>query len=359
MIYSPLNLFRMKRSLIGLVLTGALLAGCGSGIYMIPGHFRADHLPPAPDYSRPSSWAAHPDLPDAADSVPIGAGFVDRQAEARADVFFIYPTIYTDKPTDSYDWNADIGNAGLRQQIQTSTILNQASIFNGCCRVYSPYYRQAHYAVFLTPNAQDKEQALRLAYEDVRTAFRYYLDHHNDGRPIVIASHSQGSLHAELLLREFFDGQPLQSRLVAAYIPGRAVKPDAFRNIAPSRSPDQTGVFASWCTFLEGYYPESYESYYKGAVATNPLTWDASPDYAPASLNRGGVALKFRFAPNLADARSVDGMLWIKKPYVRGRAWVRIKNWHRADMNLFYMNIRENAELRIGRFLDHRSASDR
>lgn len=337
--------------LLSFSLVFLLLSGCAKGIYSLPGHFDASNVPPVPDYSRPESWAAHPDQVDLADSVPIGSKVADGQRTAKADVFFIYPTIYTQKPADRYDWNADASNPDLNRQIQTSTILNQATIFNGYCKVYAPYYRQAHYSVFTTENIRDKEQALLLAYEDVKTAFQYYLDHFNKGRPIIIAAHSQGSLHAEYLLREFFDGKPLQSRLVAAYIPGRAMRPDAFAGIKPSQAPDQTGVFASWCTFLEGYYPNKYETYYKGAVATNPLTWNSAPDYAPKDLNLGGVALKFRYSPTLADARSVDGMLWIRKPYVRGRQLIRLKNWHRADMNLFYMNIRENVGLRVNRFL--------
>ncbi|MFM7193794.1 MAG: DUF3089 domain-containing protein, partial [Bacteroidota bacterium] len=58
----------------------------------------------------------------------------------------------------------------------------------------------------------------------------------------------------------------------------------------------------------------------------------------------------YTFFPTLADAQSKDGILWTNIPYVRGRFWVRTKNWHRADMNLFYNNIRENAILRVSKF---------
>ncbi len=334
-----------------LVLLLPLLYACGPATYPLTTHFKEEAIPPEPDYGLESSWAALPFRRDAADSVPVRSGLRDHQATAAADVFFIYPTIFTQKPLDHHHWNAAADDPVLSRQIQTSTIINQATIFNGTARVYSPYYRQAHYHVFLTTDRNDAERALALAYSDVRKAFQYYLTHYNKGRPIIIASHSQGSLHAERLLLEFFDGKPLQRQLVAAYIPGRAIPVDRFASIPPSAAPDQTGVWAAWCTFTNGFYPKDYDRFYKGALATNPLTWSSSPDYAPKELNMGGVGFKFTFMPTLADAQSMDGILWTNIPYVRGRKWVRTKNWHRADMNLFYNNIRENAALRVSRFL--------
>ncbi|MFM9076518.1 MAG: DUF3089 domain-containing protein [Bacteroidota bacterium] len=327
-----------------------ILYGCSPSIYQLTTHFREDAIPPEPDYSSESSWAALPFRRDAADSVPLKSGFKDAQATADADVFFIYPTIFTQKPLDDHHWNAAADDPVLNRQIQTTTILNQATIFNGAARVYSPYYRQAHYHVFVTTDRNDAERALDLAYSDVRRAFQYYLTRYNSGRPIIIASHSQGSLHAERLLLEFFDGKPLQRQLVAAYIPGRAVPVNRFTSIPPTSSPEQTGVWAAWCTFTKGYWPATYDKFYKGALATNPLLWSSSPEYAPKELNTGGVGFKYTFFPTLADAQSKDGILWTNIPYVRGRFWVRTKNWHRADMNLFYNNIRENAILRVSKF---------
>ena len=62
------------------------------------------------------------------------------------------------------------------------------------------------------------EIARLLLDEDVKAAFQYYLEHYNNGRPIIIASHSQGTTHAKRLLKEFFDGTALQHQLVAAYL---------------------------------------------------------------------------------------------------------------------------------------------
>jgi hypothetical protein len=339
------------------LITVILLTACSKTYFPLESHFDSGKVPPAPDYSSLKNWAAHPQIKDAADSVPLKSGLKDNQQAARADVFFIYPTIFTGKPVNQYEWNADAADEVLNKQIQTSTILNQASLFNGSCRVYAPYYRQAHYTVFMTSNRSDAAAALDLAYEDVRRAFIYYLENFNQGRPIVIASHSQGSLHGERLLKEFFDGKALKEKLVMAYLVGRAIKKNEFKDIKPTENPEQTGVWASWCTFIQGYYPNNYEQYYRGALATNPLKWSSEPGFVSKEKNLGGVGFRFTMVPQLADAESQDGLLWINKPYAPGRMFIRSKNWHRADINLFYQNIRENVSLRIDKYFAERTAA--
>lgn len=321
------------------------------GIYKIEEPFDTKKSPSQPNYGDLYYWAAHPDKKDLADTVPHLSNQINNQQRAKADVFFLYPTIYLQKPTNQYTWNADTKDEKLNKQIDESTILNQATAFNGSCRLFAPRYRQAHYYVFLTKNKKDKEQALDLAYQDVKAAFEYYLEHYNNGRPIVIAGHSQGTIHAGRLLKDFFDGKPLQKQLVEAYLIGIATPADYFINILPSDSPETTGGFVTWNTFAKGYTPDYYADGLDKAVCTNPLTWRTNDEYAPRELNKGGVGLKFTFVDKPVDAQVHNGMLWVCKPYIKGRAFIRIKIWHRADINLFWMNIRENVALRIENFL--------
>jgi hypothetical protein len=339
-------------------LTGILLTACSPGVYKVTDKFESVAVPPQPDYTNFSNWAALPNKRDAADSLPKGIVLKDQQASARADVFFIHPTIFTDEPTNTYRWNADVNDQKLNNEIQLSTILNQATTFNGSCKVYAPYYRQAHLYAFYTDDQTEAKKALDLAYQDVKAAFEFYLTNYNIGRPIVIASHSQGSYHAERLLKEYFDGTALQEKLVAAYLIGRAIKPDAFTTIRPSEKPDEVGVWSSWNTFARNHYPKNYERYFKDAQSTNPLLWNSSETFASKELNKGGVGPKFTYYPQLADAQNHVGMLWINKPYIKGRAFIRTKRWHYADINLFYMNIRENVELRIEQYLEHNSTAE-
>ncbi len=328
-----------------------LLCSCSSKVYEVKGSFSESPIPSSPDYSKARYWASLPDKVDAADSVPHKTNLRDLQATAPADVFFIHPTTFTIEPKNQYLWNGDTDDSDLNNKTQTTTILNQASIFNGSCRIYAPYYRQAHLYAFYTPSKEDASKALDLAYADVRSAFEYYLKNYNQGRPIVIASHSQGSYHGERLIKDYFDGKELKKQLVAAYLIGRAIPTTSFTSIRPTEKPEEIGVWASWNTFARGFYPKNYELYYRKAQSTNPLLWNSSEVFASKELNKGGVAFHFSYAPQLADAQNHQGLLWINKPYFRGRFFIRKKRWHIADLNLFYMNIRENVALRIETFL--------
>ena len=57
-------------------------------------------------------------------------------------------------------------------------------------------------------------------YDDVRDAWRHYLEHDNRGRGVVLIGHSQGSFILTELIRQEIDGKPVQSRLVSALLLG-------------------------------------------------------------------------------------------------------------------------------------------
>jgi hypothetical protein len=328
--------------------------------YKLTSHFDERSVPAAPDYNNPAHWAALPNKRDAADSIPrkAPASLRDGQASAQADVFFVHPTIYTYEPEPGRNqWNGDVADPKLNTRTDESTILNQASIFNGSCRVFAPRYRQAHYSAFTTDTPADKQQALDLAYEDVKAAFDWYLKNRNVGtdgkpRPIVIAAHSQGTLHAGRLLTDFFDGKPLQKQLVAAYLVGIATPPNYFKTIPPGETPTQTGCFVSWNTFATGFIPDYYEKALNRALCTNPLTWSSDSTLAPRVLNLGGVGQNYTFAESPVDAQSHRGLLWIGKLHIPGAIFVKnVKIWHQADYNFFWMNVRENVAARVAAFV--------
>lgn len=334
-----------------LLVTTIYLAGCSHNPVVLSGSYTPPATTPSPDYREKLYWAALPELADEADKTPLRSVFSDQQKTAGADVFFIHPTTYTQAPLEGYTWNANLSDSALNRKTDQSTILNQASVFNESCRVFAPRYRQAHYYAFVTQNPADKKQALDFAYGDIRAAFEYYLEHENKGRPIIIAAHSQGTLHAIRLIREFFDQKPLGNQLVVAYLIGMAVQPTTFASIPPGTSPTQTHCFVSWNTFTKGYLPDWYENGLNTAVCTNPLSWATDDNYVSQKKNLGGVGLKYTYYPELADAQCHQGVLWINKPYIRGRAFIKTQNWHQADINLFWGNIRENVKTRIGSYL--------
>ncbi len=308
-------------------------------------------VPFPPDYSNSAHWAALPTKNDNADRVPDADSIQDNQAIAPADVFFLHPTIYTGRRRNK-PWNAAVNDPKLNQAVDESTILHQASIFNGAGRVYAPRYRQAHLSAYYTKDRQAAEAAFELAYSDVKAAFEYYLKHYNAGRPIIIASHSQGTTHAKRLLKAFFDGKQLQNQLIAAYLVGIPVESDYFQEIKPCDSPNEIGCFVSWRAYRKGYYPKNHTKN-NGLVVTNPLTWNRTNTLAPKTLNKGAMLRKFgKLHPHLAEAQVQDGLLWLERPKFPGSFLLTNPNYHVGDYNLYYMNVRQNAMDRVHAFLN-------
>ncbi|TPG67165.1 DUF3089 domain-containing protein [Hymenobacter nivis] len=327
----------------------ALLACTSCISWLKPAHkFAASASPAVPDYAQESAWAALPTRRDSADALPHAASLRDRQATAAADVFFIHPTSYYWRGS----WNAAVGNARLNRYTDRTTIFNQASVFNAAARVYAPRYRQATLYSFFDKQGPSGQQALDLAYADVKAAFQYYLAHYNQGRPLIIAGHSQGGTHATRLLHDFFDHDPaLRKRLVAAYLIGCQAKTNEYQILRPCADSLATGCYVAWNTSERGFdYPP-----YHGLAVVNPLTWTLDTARAPAALNRGGVGphLK-RIDAHVTDAQIHRGLLWITPPQVRGYPRFLLPGYpelrhsfHAADIGLFYMNIRENATARV------------
>jgi hypothetical protein len=217
--------------------------------------------------------------------------------------------------------------------------------------VFAPRYRQAHLSAFFT-NSIEADIAFDTAYADLKKAFEYYLQHYNNDKPIIIAGHSQGAKMGERLLKEFFDGKPLQQKLVAAYIVGWPVPENYFTAIPICNSPAQTGCFCSWRTYRTNYIPGYVQKEEPPALVTNPLSWTASGEYVSSKQNKGSVLRNFnKIIPFVADAKINKGVLWIDKPKFPGSIFFRTRNYHIADMNLFYMNIRQNVEERIRAYL--------
>lgn len=328
--------------------------------------FDAVKPPPAPDYAKANSWLALPgrnglERSTAPGTVPI------KEADAPADVFFIHPTTYK----VNGPWNAPFDASDKDAPLNPPVLLGQVSAFNGCCLMYAPRYRQA------TLGGLKDFKAIELAYGDVARAFRHYLEHRNKGRPFIIASHSQGTAHAIKLLQEEVLGQPLQSRLVAAYLIGGYV-PDTFGEVGLPICDNarQTRCVVSYNASQAGrtgahMITKGKIYWWKGARTTNgqsnalcvnPLNW-SQKDAAPASTNGG--SLPFPAAPfgttakalpalarNLTGAECRDGLLEVDVPWSAPSGFTDLLSWvygsyHLNEYGLFYDALRRNAVERV------------
>ena len=189
--------------------------------------------------------------------------------------------------SDDIRWNADINDASINAKTDYSSILCQASAFVDIACF--PRYRQAHLRSISASILAAALAAFELAYQDIRNAFKYYLEHYNNGRPIVIASHSQGTTHALRLLKEFFDQSPLKEKLVAAYLVGMYIPENYFSHLTICRDPSQTNCFCGWRTYRANYIPPFVQKETIKSCVTNPLTWRDSTDLANAELNKGAI----------------------------------------------------------------------
>lgn len=278
------------------------------------GSFDKTPAPAVPDYSKLENWASHPTKKDNADKIPRPLRKETTDLPKQVDVFFLHPTIFTDEPKNEYHWNAAVEDEKMNKQTDKTTIKLQASIFNQAGKIYAPRYRQAHLRSFFHPHLEEGEKALALAYEDIKKAFKYYLEHDNNGRPFILAGHSQGAMHLKLLLQEMLDGTTLHKQLVAAYIVGWGVEEDAFKEIPLGESPEQTGCYLTWRTYAKGYTPNWVN---KSEVCVNPLTWTTDSTYAPYEANKGAVLFGFNILrKKLFDAQVQGPVLWVSRPNI-------------------------------------------
>ncbi|MDC3962785.1 DUF3089 domain-containing protein [Polyangium jinanense] len=325
-----------------------------------PGPFEPSAAPAAPNYAEPSAWAALPTLDDDADvSLPelpaLGPGV------AKADVFYVHPTTIV-----GTQWNMPIDDPAVVKATARGATLIQASAFNACCAVYAPRYRQASGKAFVHPSP-DGDRAIDLAYGDVAAAFASFLERRGEGRPFILASHSQGTVLAARLLREKIWGKPIGKHLVVAYLIGGPISRQTIgEDIPVCASEEQGGCVVGWNA--RGPHYERNDLEFKDApsatrICVNPLTWKTDGAAAPASQNQGAVFFDAEppaVLPAFADAACrEDGNMWISqldrmpaRDFASGLLlWTMgPENYHPIEYQLYYVNLRKNAVRRVEAF---------
>ena len=327
------------------------------GTQIAPEHdFSAELAPSAPDYNDASWWAALPETEDSGDQMPAG---VARQDQGVA-VFFVHPTSYFGKG----NWNQPLSADSANWVVDERVLRHQASVFNSCCDIYAPRYRQATFFSFLDQSGNG-EQALALAYADVVSAFVHFLNNIPVDQPIIIAGHSQGSKHTAQLVAEHVSGTPVLDRLVAAYLVGFGVTEQQIGEVAVCQTADQTHCALGW-NVMDGEGAGAFGDN-DGLICTNPLNWLHDLSYAAHELNTGAIGYPSYGAAEdgedvtampvevgIADAQcQADGQLAVLD--LRSTAFPQRmfgNSMHVYDYSLFHASIRENVANRIRTFLE-------
>jgi hypothetical protein len=217
---------------------------------------------PGPAYADAAMWIARPDIPDNP-SLWTPEGFAPT-ADPKASVFFIHPTSYLERS----HWNAPLDDEESQKRARLF-VRSQASAFNGVGAVWAPKYRQATFGAFLTTK-DDAERALDFAYRDVLAAFEAFLQQAPKDRPIILAAHSQGSLHLERLLRERIAGTPVADRIVAAYVVGWPISTTAdlgTLGLPACEEAEDSGCILGWQSFAQPADPKMVTDVYDALAA--------------------------------------------------------------------------------------------
>ncbi|MGZ8284718.1 MAG: DUF3089 domain-containing protein [Allosphingosinicella sp.] len=321
--------------------------------------------PPSPKtYADKRLWIARPDLSNSPGLwMPTG---LKREGTPSASAFFIHPTSYL----QTSHWNAPLADPESQWRARLF-VQSQASAFNGVADIWAPKYRQATFGAFLTTKAE-AQKALDFAYRDVAAAFDQFLEEAPRDRPIILAGHSQGSLHLMRLLVERIAGKAEAKRIVAAYVIGWPVSIPAdlpSLGLPACERREQSGCVVSWQSFSEPADPEQVTNVYDKSAGATGISRAGSPMLCTNPLS-GGLGGEARASANLGtlvpNAALTQGEL--KTPGVPARCDVRGflligenapdlgpyvlpgNNYHVYDYALFWSNLRADAAARVAAF---------
>lgn len=302
--------------------------------------FKATDQPAAPDYSNEKNWSVLPFRKDAADLTPKAEKWI-KDSLKQVDVFYVYPTLYMKGKT----WNASITNKKLNKKIDNLPVKLQASVFNAVGRVYAPRYRQAHVKSFYD-STENGKAALDFAYQDVKAAFEYYMKHYNNGRPIIIVSHSQGTFHTRQLLKDYFDTPEMKQKLVCAYVVGFGIYPEKYEILKPCEDATATNCYVTWSSFKKGYTPKGVNMLF-GKTCVNPISWKMDTTKV---IGNGGMLFNVNRKKHFkSEVQLKDNFLWVKTNMLIVR---KFNVMHLADFNLYWYDIRKNVSDRVAQYLN-------
>ena len=284
----------------------------------------------------------------------------------KADVFYVYPTVWN-TTTDYHPNVCEVDNQAMMLGAKNAFAW-QATAFEAAGNVYAPFYRQLA-TEYIIPFSGDKrwEHIREYPLKDVTAAFEYYLEHFNNGRPFILAGHSQGAMVVLTLLSDYMSKHPdVYQRMIAAYAIGYPVTDSlmsANSHLKFAQGPDDIGVVISYNTqspkIKKGENP--VVAYNVGKVI-NPISWSRDTAEVPASGSLGALSQdpatgQFVRVMNVANARIdlTQGVLICSS--VNDSDMFRLSQvmplgiYHNFDYPFYYFNIQENVVRRVNKYL--------
>lgn len=321
-----------------------LLSSCSRKSLLIfikpPKKFSQERLAIAPNYALQNDWHQ------------ASYRFKDKEV----DVFFVHPTTYI----KAKYWNQPLDHAHTNWRTKVLSINYQTSVFYEDCNIFMPKYRQAAFYSFVDEKGNG-EQALEVAYQDVKRAFDYYWTHYNKGKPFILAGHSQGSLHSQRLLAEVLQDSAVRQQLVTAYVIGWPI-PQAYADslqLPVCQNPTQTGCLISWNTQAPQAEVSMKEALgiEEDIICVNPLTWNTDTSYTERSYNKGALMPNKKKQEDevllyYTDAQIQEDLLIVTPSPSSQRLQMPLSkgNYHIYDYNFFYHNIKDNLKTRIAAY---------
>ena len=261
------------------------------------------------------------------------------------DLFYVVPTCIWDY-TDSLGQtrhHMDIFNTEQRALTDPSIQLAK-SVLADSCNFFSPYYRQISMDSWLTLDTALIEERFKLAYQDVADAFHYYMEHDNQGKPFILAGHSQGAKAViELLKREMTSD--ISRKLIATYAIGYTVTPEelaGYPTLRPAQDSIDTGVLIGFNSVTR---PDAVSPLFRdNVVCINPVNWRT--DATPATSYQGFTVAQDTTIHTLIVTGINEEQYFI--PSVA--ALLPKGNLHVQEFNLYNEDLRKNVLQRIRAF---------
>lgn len=267
--------------------------------------------------------------------------------EKTTDVFYITPTCTWSKKDSRgvVRYNMDVKDSAQRAHTHSPSELARRAL-SLHSNFYCPYYAQVSMDSWGESDAALVEQRYEIAREEIINAFDYYIKNMNDGRPFILAGHSQGGAMVIELLKNYMDDE-VYKKMIAAYVIGYPINSEDLKckYIVPATSSDDTGVVVAYnsTSTLDAASP-----IFKGnELCINPVSW--TYDTIPA-ISQVGDTVSLDTAHHTLIVKGVD----VDAYYVPSASFIIPRgNLHIAEYDLYMKELGENTLNRINSFIDN------